>query len=74
MADPKHQAKYYTYSHIRAHGAIGNLNEGGYPDARGSHEADRVARNGFQTESVHVLMLKPGERVPPMPIPLRRKL
>jgi len=62
MADPKHQAKYYTYSQIHAHGAIGNLNEGVVIQTHGLHtRLIAWPGNGFQTESVHVLTLKPGE-------------
>jgi len=62
MADPQHQAKYYTYSQIRAHGAIGNLNEGVVIQTHGVHtRLIAWPGNGFQTESVHVLTLKPGE-------------
>jgi gentisate 1,2-dioxygenase len=62
MADPKHQAKYFTYSQIRAHGAIGNLNEGVVIQTHGVHtRLIAWPGNGFQTESVHILTLKPGE-------------
>jgi quercetin dioxygenase-like cupin family protein len=62
MAAPAHQAKYFTHEQIRRHGAIGSLNEGVVIKTHGVHT--RLVAwpgNGYQTESVHVLTLKPGE-------------
>ena len=51
-----------TSSHIRTHGAIGNLNEGVVIQTHGVHtRLIAWPGNGFQTESVHVLTMKPGE-------------
>lgn len=62
MADLKHQAKYFTHEQIRRQGAIGNLNEGVAITAHGIHtRLIAWPGNGFQTESVHVLTLRPGE-------------
>ncbi len=55
-------ARYRTHDEIRRAGAIGSLNEGAVITLHGL--ATRLVAwpgNGFQTESVHVLTLHPGE-------------
>ncbi len=62
MAAPEHQAKYLTAQQIRQHGAIGSLNEGVVIETQGMHtRLIAWPGNGYQTESVHVLTVKPGE-------------
>ncbi len=56
------KATFKTYHEIRTAGAIGNLNEG--PEIRTHGIAARLIAwpgNGYQTESVHVLTLRPGD-------------
>jgi mannose-6-phosphate isomerase-like protein (cupin superfamily) len=62
MASEEHQAKFRTHLEIRARGAIGNLAEG--PVIRTHGVRTRLIAwpgTGYQTESVHVLTLSPGE-------------
>lgn len=62
MAAESEIAKYRHHAEIRARGAIGNLAEG--PVIRIHEVSTRLLAwpgNGFQTEAVHVLTLKPGE-------------
>lgn len=62
MAAEAYQAKYKTHREVRLHGAIGNLGDG--PEIRTHGVAARLIAwpgNGYQTESVHVLTLRPGE-------------
>lgn len=62
MATPEHQAKYFTAAQIRKHGAIGSLNEGVVIKTHGLHtRLIAWPGNGYQTESVHVITVKPGE-------------
>jgi gentisate 1,2-dioxygenase len=62
MALPKYQAKFFTHDQIRKRGAVGNLNEGVVIRTQGVHtRLIAWPGNGYQTESVHVLTLKPGE-------------
>ncbi len=66
MAEERFQAKYRTMEEIRHHGAIGNLQDGITIDTHGV-TARLVAwpGTGYQTESVHVLTLHPGEESRP---------
>lgn len=51
-----------THDQIRRHGAVGNLNRGIEISVRGiSTRLIAWPGNGFQTESIHVLTLKPGQ-------------
>jgi gentisate 1,2-dioxygenase len=62
MADEQFQARYRTLGEIRSSGAIGNLQDG--PEITANGVRTRLIAwpgNGFQTESVHVLTLRPGE-------------
>lgn len=62
MIDEKWSARYCTHEEIRSRGAIGNLNDG--IEIIAQNVRTRLIAwpgNGFQTESVHVLMLSPGE-------------
>ncbi|CAN5524004.1 hypothetical protein BH09VER1_BH09VER1_50570 [soil metagenome] len=62
MASLEHQAKYFTAEQIRKHGAIGSLNEGVVIKTQGLHtRLIAWPGNGYQTESVHVITVKPGE-------------
>jgi gentisate 1,2-dioxygenase len=58
----KHLAMYHDYKYIRKYGAIGNLNKGIMIK---THNLDtRLIAwpgNGYQTESVHVIIAQPGE-------------
>jgi gentisate 1,2-dioxygenase len=58
----KHLAKYHGYDYIRKHGAIGNLNEGIMIKTQ-NLDTRLIAwpGNGYQTESVHVIIAQPGE-------------
>lgn len=62
MAKEMYQARYKTAQEIRSHGAIDNLQDG--PTIRTHGTATRLIAwpgNGYQTESVHVLTLQPGD-------------
>ena len=62
MVEEKWSARFRSYDEISSHGAIGNLNDGieiTTQDVRTRLMA--WPGNGFQTESVHVLTLAPGE-------------
>jgi mannose-6-phosphate isomerase-like protein (cupin superfamily) len=62
MAQEMYQARYKTAQEIRRHGAIGNLQDGPTIETHGI--ATRLIAwpgNGYQTESVHVLTLQPGD-------------
>ncbi len=62
MADASYSARYFTHAQIRKHGAIGNLNEGVVIKTQGlSTRLIAWSGNGYQTESVHVLTVRPGE-------------
>ena len=62
MVDEKWGARFRTHDEIRSHGAIGNLNDGVEITTQGVRtRLIAWPGNGFQTESVHVLMLAPGE-------------
>src|SRR5436305_12830897 len=55
-------ARFRTHDQIRSHGAIGNLNDGVEITTQGVRtRLIAWPGNGFQTESVHVLTLAPGE-------------
>lgn len=62
MAPQRYQARFKTREEIRAGGAIGNLQDGITIRTHGV-DTRLVAwpGNGFQTEAVHVLTLRPGE-------------
>jgi mannose-6-phosphate isomerase-like protein (cupin superfamily) len=62
MTDEQFQARYRTLDEIRSSGAIGNLQDGTEITTNGV-QTRLIAwpGNGFQTESVHVLTLHPGE-------------
>src|SRR5438270_13872806 len=65
MVDEKWSARFRTHDEIRSRGAIGNLNEGIEITAQGVRtRLIAWPGNGFQTESVHVLTLVPGEESP----------
>ena len=62
MAAEQHQARYRTAAQIRHAGAVGNLGDGIELDVGGI--ATRLIAwpgNGFQTEAVHVLTVRPGQ-------------
>lgn len=62
MAAESHQARFKTSEQIRAGGAVGNLQDGAVIEIHGvSSRLIAWPGNGFQTESVHVLTLHPGE-------------
>ena len=63
MAKEAFKAKYFTHDQIRRHGALGSLNEGVVIRIH-NIETRLIAwpGNGYQTESVHALTLKPGEQ------------
>jgi mannose-6-phosphate isomerase-like protein (cupin superfamily) len=62
MVDEKWSARFRTHDEIRSHGAIGNLNDGIEITTHGVRtRLIAWPGNGFQTESVHVLTLAPGE-------------
>jgi hypothetical protein len=62
VADEKWSARFRTHDQIRSHGAIGNLNDGIEIMTQGVRtRLIAWPGNGFQTESVHVLTLAPGE-------------
>ena len=62
MATEAHQAKYRTAREIRGGGAIGNLQDGIELDIHGiSTRLIAWPGNGFQTEAVHVLTIRPGQ-------------
>jgi mannose-6-phosphate isomerase-like protein (cupin superfamily) len=62
MMDEKCSARFRTHDQIRSHGAIGNLNDGVEITTHGVRtRLIAWPGNGFQTESVHVLTLAPGE-------------
>ncbi|HEX3421619.1 MAG TPA: hypothetical protein VHT01_10330 [Candidatus Udaeobacter sp.] len=62
MVDEKWRARFRTHDQIRSHGAIGNLNDGVEITTQGVRtRLIAWPGNGFQTESVHVLTLAPGE-------------
>ncbi|MGE9295475.1 MAG: cupin domain-containing protein [Puniceicoccales bacterium] len=63
MEKEAYLARYRTADEIRHSGAIGSLNEGAVIDLHGLHT--RLVAwpgNGFQSESVHVLTLEPGQK------------
>lgn len=62
MVEEKWSARFRSYDEISSHGAIGNLNDG--IEITTQDVRTRLIAwpgNGFQTESVHVLTLAPGE-------------
>jgi mannose-6-phosphate isomerase-like protein (cupin superfamily) len=62
MVDEKWSARFRSYDEIRSRGAIGNLNDGVEITTQGVRtRLIAWPGNGFQTESVHVLTLAPGE-------------
>ena len=62
MVDEKWSARFRSYDQIRSRGAIGNLNDGIEITTQGMRtRLIAWPGNGFQTESVHVLTLAPGE-------------
>lgn len=62
VIDEKHREWNRTHEEIRTHGAMGNLNRGIEITTHGINtRLIAWPGNGFQTESVHVLTLKPGE-------------
>jgi len=62
MVDEKWSARFRTHDEIRSRGAIGNLNDGIEINTQGVRtRLIAWPGNGFQTESVHVLTLAPGE-------------
>ena len=62
MIDEKYREWNRTHDEIRTHGAMGNLNRGIEITAHGINtRLIAWPGNGFQTESVHVLTLKPGD-------------
>ena len=62
MIDEKWSARFCTHDEIRSRGAIGNLNDGIEITAHNVRtRLIALPGNGFQTESVHVLTLSPGE-------------
>jgi len=62
MVDEKWSARFRTHDQIRSRGAIGNLNDGVEITTHGVRTRLIAWPGiGFQTESVHVLTLAPGE-------------
>ena len=62
MIDEKWSARFRSHDEIRSRGAIGNLNDGIEITTQGVRtRLIAWPGNGFQTESVHVLTLAPGE-------------
>ena len=62
MVDEEWSARFRTHHEIRSRGAIGNLNDGIEITTHGMRtRLIAWPGNGFQTESVHVLTLAPGE-------------
>ena len=62
MIDEKYREWNRTHDEIRTHGAMGNLNRGIEITTHGINtRLIAWPGNGFQTESVHVLTLKPGD-------------
>ncbi len=62
MVEEKWSTRFRSYDEISSHGAIGNLNDG--IEITTQDVRTRLIAwpgNGFQTESVHVLTLAPGE-------------
>src|SRR5256885_3702362 len=62
MIDEKCSVRFRSHDQIRSHGAIGNLNDG-FEITAHDVRTRLIAwpGDGFQTESVHVLTLAPGE-------------
>jgi uncharacterized cupin superfamily protein len=62
MAEERYQARFMSREQIRAGGAIGNLQDGLSISTHGV-DTRLIAwpGNGYQTESVHVLTLHPGD-------------
>ena len=62
MVDEKWSARFRTRDQVRSHGAIGNLDDGVEIMTHGVRtRLIAWPGNGFQTESVHVMTLAPGE-------------
>ena len=62
MIGEKWSARFRSHDEIRSRGAIGNLNDGIEITTQGVRtRLIAWSGNGFQTESVHVLTLAPGE-------------
>jgi quercetin dioxygenase-like cupin family protein len=62
MAAEQFQARYRTLEEIRSAGSVGNLQDGAEITTNGvSTRLIAWPGNGFQTESVHVLTLRPGD-------------
>lgn len=62
MVDEKWRARARPHDQIRSHGAIGNLNDGIEVTTQGVRtRLIAWPGNVFQTDSVHVLTLAPGE-------------
>jgi len=62
MLDEKWNARLRAHDQIRSHGAITNLNDGIEITTQGVRtRLIAWPGNGFQTESIHVLTLTPGE-------------
>jgi gentisate 1,2-dioxygenase len=59
----KHLDKYHNYNYIRRNGAIGNLNRGVMIKTQ-NLDTRLIAwpGNGYQTESIHVIIAQPGEK------------
>jgi gentisate 1,2-dioxygenase len=65
MVDDAYKAMNRTHEQIRLHGAIGSFNEGIEVPVHGIRtRLIAWPGNGFQTESVHVLTLVPGDESP----------
>ena len=62
MAAETHQARYRTFQELRRAGGIGNLSQG--PEIRVHGLSTRLIAwpgTGYQTQSVHVVTLRPGD-------------
>lgn len=62
MIDERYREWNRSHKEVRARGAVGNLNRGIEIDTHGLNtRLIAWPGNGFQTESIHVLTLKPGQ-------------
>jgi hypothetical protein len=62
--DDPYRARHRTAAQIRAGGAIGSLNDGVEVEIHGvSTRLIAWPGTGFQTESVHMLTLRPGQQM-----------
>ena len=65
MSDESYRARNRTHEQIRRFGAVGSLNDGVEITTNGiSTRLIAWPANGFQTQSLHVLTLKPGDETP----------